>query len=50
MVERIEVREGQERSTLEIVLVNGLAQILAFTQQNTPAKRRAVVWWFCGWI
>ena len=34
MIDRIEVREGEDRGSPGVILVGALAQILAFTQQN----------------
>ena len=37
MIDRIEVRAGEERGKAEVILVGALAQILTFTQQNKTA-------------
>ena len=37
MIECIEVRAGEERAKLVVILVGAWAQILAFTQQKTTA-------------
>lgn len=37
MIERIEVREGIERKTPDIILVGALAEIMAFIQQKNTA-------------
>ena len=37
MIERIEVRAGQERGKPDVILIGALAQILAFTHQMTTA-------------
>ena len=37
LIEKIEIRPGQERGHCEVILVGALAQILAFAQQKTTA-------------
>jgi site-specific DNA recombinase len=37
LLDRIEVRPGQERGHCEVIIVGALAQILAFAQQKTTA-------------
>ena len=37
LIERIDVHPGAERGRCEVIIVGALAQILAFTQQQTTA-------------
>ena len=41
LIERIEVHPGQERGNCQVILVGGLAQILAFAQQKNTAASGA---------